>query len=161
MISLQMNCCVLQSNVTRGSSRAKHRRWGPPPCLCYLLRPESRICTFFLLFTKIRATSSSYLNQLHVHRVTQKKKITSFLTQYLLHQRTENYLELVPKFVSFLFFFFSFKKFLHVWIFYLHVCTCTLCVPGIYRNQKRAPDPQKVEIQTLCVCVCVCVCTRN
>lgn len=30
---------------------------------------------------------------------------------------------------------------LHVWVFCLHVCLCTTCIPGAHRSHKRALDP--------------------
>lgn len=35
-----------------------------------------------------------------------------------------------------------------VWVFCLHVCLCTMCVPGAYRGQKKVLDSLELELQT-------------
>jgi hypothetical protein len=36
-----------------------------------------------------------------------------------------------------------------VWLFCLHVCLCTTCMPCACRGQKRASDPLEVELKTV------------
>lgn len=31
-------------------------------------------------------------------------------------------------------------------IFYVHVCTCTICLIGTHRGQKKQSDPLKLEL---------------
>ena len=44
----------------------------------------------------------------------------------------------------------SFSFILCVWVFCLHVCLCTMCMPGAYEGQKRASDALELELQTAC-----------
>jgi hypothetical protein len=34
-----------------------------------------------------------------------------------------------------------------VWVVYVYVCLCTMCVPGAHGGQKRAPDPLDLELE--------------
>lgn len=36
-----------------------------------------------------------------------------------------------------------------MWVFYLQVCLCTMCVPGIYRGRNRALHFLEVKLQTV------------
>lgn len=35
---------------------------------------------------------------------------------------------------------------LHVWVFQLHVCLCTNCIPDVYRSQKRVLHLLELEL---------------
>lgn len=45
-----------------------------------------------------------------------------------------------------------------IYLFCLHVCLCTLCMPGTYRDHKRVSDPLEFELKTVINC---CVGARN
>jgi hypothetical protein len=36
---------------------------------------------------------------------------------------------------------------LHVWVVYLHVCLCAICMPSSTQGQKRESDPLGLELQ--------------
>lgn len=48
-------------------------------------------------------------------------------------------------------YFFSFDLYFIfcVWVLCLHVCICTICVPGAFRDQKRVSGPLELESQML------------
>lgn len=39
-----------------------------------------------------------------------------------------------------------------VWMFYLHVCLCTTCVPGVLGDQNRILDPLRLELYMFVSC---------
>ena len=47
---------------------------------------------------------------------------------------------------------------LGVWLFFLHVCLCTVCMPDAHGGQRRALDLLKLELQMV---VNHCVGARN
>lgn len=53
------------------------------------------------------------------------------------------------------FYFFRLFKII-LWVFLLHICICTPCVPGACRNQKRTTDPPELELQKTVRCFCGC-----
>jgi hypothetical protein len=39
-----------------------------------------------------------------------------------------------------------------VWVFCLHICLCTVCVPGAHGSQRRVSDPLELELQFVVSC---------
>lgn len=45
---------------------------------------------------------------------------------------------------------FSLLSYLCVWVFHLHVCVCTACVPDTHKGQNTASDAHlELELQTI------------
>lgn len=72
---------------------------------------------------------------------------TSLLLIMLLCANTS-----VPRFLLYSLFR-RFKKIINLFLFYvcvlLHVCMCTICIPGVCRGQKRARDPLELELTVM------------